>query len=97
MWARHGGAVDKGPHLARPGSHMGASSIPAAPLPFQLPACGPGKQSRTAQSFRNLHLRGRPGRGSWLQIGIVSAIALIWGVNHLPLCLSSLYIRLSNK
>ena len=22
---------------------MGASSIPAAPLPFQLPACGPGK------------------------------------------------------
>ena len=35
--------------------------IPAAPLPFQLPACGPGKQSR------------RPGRGSWLPIGIASA------------------------
>ena len=42
----------------------------------------------------------RPGRGSWLRIGIASAIALTWGVNHqtedLPLCLSSLYIRLSN-
>ena len=65
--------VVKGPRLARPGSHMGAGSIPAAPLPFQLPACGLGKQSRTAQSFGNLHPRGRPGRGSWLQIGIVSA------------------------
>ena len=47
--------------------------IPAAPLPFQLPACGPGKQSRTAQSFGNLHPRGRPARGSWLRTGIVSA------------------------
>ena len=75
--------------------------IPAAPLPFQLPACGLGKQSRTAQGFGTLHPCGRPGRGSWLQIGIVSAVALTWGVNHrmedLPLCLSSLYIRLSNK
>ena len=73
----------------------------AAPLPIQLPACGPGWQSRTAQSFGTLHLRGRPRRGSWLQIGIASAIALTWGVNHwtedLPLCLSSLYIRLSNE
>ena len=42
----------------------------AVPLPFQLPACGLGKQQRTAQSFGNLH---PPGRGSWLQIGIVSA------------------------
>ena len=75
--------------------------IPAAPLPFQLLACGLGMQSRTAQSFGTLHPRGRPGRGSWLQIGIVSAVALTWGVNHrtedLPLCLSSLYIRLSNQ
>ena len=34
--------------------------------------------------------------GSWLQIGIASAIALSWGLNlwteHLPLCLSSLCI-----
>ena len=75
--------------------------ILAAPLPIQLPACGLGKQSRTAQSFGNLHPRGRPRRGSWLGIGIESAVALTWGVNHrtedLPLCLSSLYIRLSNK
>ena len=78
----------------------GLRSSPAAPLPFQLPACGPGKQSRTAQSFGTLHLRGRSGRVSWLRIGIASAVALTWGVNHqmedLPLCLSSRYIRLSN-
>ena len=90
-----------GPRLACPGSHMGASSILAAPLPFQLPTCGPGKWLRTAQSFGTLHLRGRPGRVSWLWIGIVSAVALTWGVNHqtedLPLCLSSLYNCLSNK
>ena len=44
---------------------------------------------------------GKPGRGSRLWIGIASAVALTWGVNHqtedLPLCLSSLYIHLSNK
>ena len=40
--------------------------IPAAPLPFQLPACGPGKQQRTAQSLGTLHLCGRPERSSWL-------------------------------
>ena len=75
--------------------------IPAAPLPIQLLACGPGKQSRTTQSFGTLHPRGRPGGGSWLRIGIAPAVAVTWGVNHrtedLPLCLSSLYIRLSNK
>ena len=89
--------VVKGPRLARPGSHMGAGSSPAAPLPFQLPACGLGKQSRTAQSFGTLHSRGRP----WLRISIASAVALTRGVNHqtedLPLCLFSLYIRLYNK
>ena len=75
--------------------------ILVAPVPIQLPACGPGEQSRTAQGFGNLHPRRRPGRGSWLQISIALAVALTWGVNHgtkdLPLCLSSLYIRLSNK
>ena len=75
---------------------MGAGSILAAPLPFQLPTCGLEKQSRTAQGFGTLHPPERLGRGSWLQIGIVSAVVLTWGVNHqtedLPLCLSSLYI-----
>ena len=75
--------------------------IPAAPLPFQLPACGPGKQQRMAQGFGTLHPRGRPRRSSWLRISMASTVALTWGVNHqtedLPLCLSSLYIRLSNK
>ena len=73
--------------------------IPEALLPFQLPACG--KQSRTAQGFGTLHPCGRPRRGSWLWIGIASAVALTWGVNQwmedLPLCLSSLYIHPSNK
>ena len=72
-----------------------------ARLPIQLLACGLGKQLRMAQSFGTLLPCGRPGRGSWLRIGIASAIALTWGVNHrtedLPLCLSSLYIRLSDK
>ena len=75
--------------------------IPAARLPIQLPACGLGKQWRMAQSLGTLHPCGRPGRGSWLQIGVASDVALTWGVNHrtedLPLCLSSLYIYLSNK
>ena len=72
--------------------------IPAAPLPIQLPAYGPGKQSRMAQSFGTLHPRGRPGRGSWLWIGIVLAVALTWGVNHwtedLPLCPSAFPIKI---
>ena len=53
------------------------------------------------KSFGTLHPCGTPRRGSWLWICIASAIELTWGVNHrteeLPLCLSSLYIRLSNK
>ena len=49
--------------------------IPAALLPIQLPACGPGKQLRTAQGFGTLHPCGRPGRGSWLRIGSAPAVA----------------------
>ena len=77
------------------------SRQPCFPSLFPFPACGLGKQSRTAQGFGTLHPRGRPRRGSWLRTGIVSTVALTWGVNHqmedLPLCLSSLYICLSNK
>ena len=98
---RHGGAVGKFLALHARDPIWAPVLIPAAPLPFQLPACGPGKQSRTAQSFGTLHPHRRPRRGSWLRIGIASIVALTWGVNHrmedLPLCLSSLYIRLSNK
>ena len=100
-WARCIGAVVKVLALHAQDPKWAPVLIPAAPLPFQLPACGPGKQSRAAQGFGTLHQHGRPGRGSWLQIGIASAVALTWGVNHrmedLPLCLSSLYIRLSNE
>ena len=66
--------------------------FPSSSLPVAL---------RTAQSFGTLHPCRRPRKGSWLRIGIASAVALTWGVNHrtedLPLCFSSLYIRLSNK
>ena len=41
-------------------------------FPSSSPTCGLGKQSRTAQGFGTLHPRGRPGRGSWLLIGIAS-------------------------
>ena len=44
----------------------------AAPLPFQLPACGPGGRWRWCQGFGTLQLRGRPGQGfrllSWVQL-----------------------------
>ena len=75
--------------------------IPAAPLPFQLPACGLGTQSRMAQGFGTLHPRGRPRRGSWLRISMASTVALTWGVNHWmedlpvspPLCTSAFPIN----
>ena len=78
--------------------------IPAAPRPFQLPACGLGKQLRMAQSLGTLHPHGDldEAPGPWFQISSAPNIVAAWGVNHqmedLPLCLSSsLYIRLSNK
>ena len=78
--------------------------IPAAPHPFQLPACGLGKQLRMAQSLGTLHPHGDldEAPGPWFQISSAPNIVAAWGVNHqmedLPLCLSSsLYIRLSNK
>ena len=64
-WAQRDGAVVKVLALHARDPIWAPVLIPAAPLPIQLPACGPG------------------------------------GVNHrmedLPLCLSSLYICLSNK
>ena len=54
-----------------------------------------------AQRLGTLHPLGRPGRGSWLGIGIASAIVLTWGVNQwtedLTLCLSFLYIWLCTE
>ena len=71
--------------------------IPEAPLPIQLPACGPGKQLRTAQGPGIRMGDPEEAPGSWLRIGIVSAVALTWGVNHrtedLPLCLSAFPIK----
>ena len=100
-WSPQDGAVVKVLTLHARDPIWGPVLILAALLPIQLPACGPGKQSRMAQSFRMLHQHGRPGRGSWLWIGSAPAVALTWGVNHwiedLPLCLSSLYIHLSNN
>ena len=67
--------------------------ILAAPHPIQLYACGLGKQWRTAQALGSCTHVGylEEVLGSWLRIGIASAIALIWGVIHqkedLPLSL----------
>ena len=76
--------------------------VPAAPVPIQLPACGLGKQPRTAQSLGTLHLHGRPeeAQGSWSQIKSAPDVAASWGVNHQTedlLCLSSLYIWFSSE
>ena len=77
--------------------------IPVASLPIQLPACGLGSSRGQPKTFRPCTRMEDPEEipGSWLRIGIASAVALTCGVNHrtqdLPLCLSSLYISLSNK
>ena len=68
-WAWRDGAVVKVLALHAWDPIWAPVLIPAAMLPIQLPACGPGKQSRTAQSFGTLHLCGRPRRISRLQIG----------------------------
>ena len=106
-WARCGGAVVKVLVLHARNPNWVLVLLPAAPLPIQLPACGPGMQSRTVQGSGTLHPHGQEGagslgRGSWIRIGSAPAVAAAWGVNHgtedLPLCLSSsLYICLSNK
>ena len=75
--------------------------IPAAPLPFQLPACGPGKAVEDSpklwdpapvwETQKSLLASDRHSIGRCAHLGM----------NHrtedLPLCLSSLYIRLPNK
>ena len=80
-----------------PGIPCGRRFCPSSPTSLPAPCLWP----RTAQSSGTLHPRGRPGRSSWLRIGIALAVAASWGVNHwtedLPLYLSSLYIHLSNK
>ena len=82
--AWHGGLVAKVFPLNRPGSHMGASSIPAAPLPIQLPVCGLGKQLKMAQSLGILHHVGdlEEAPGSWLWISSAPAMAATWEVNQ---------------
>ena len=73
-------------------AHLG--SLPA-------PCLWPGKAVEDGPKLWEPAPTWETGRGSWLRIGIASAVVLTWGVNHrmedLPLCLSSLYIRLSNK
>ena len=57
--ARRESVVVKIPALKTLGTRIDASSDP-----IQLPACGLGMQSRTAQSFGTLHPHGRPGGNS---------------------------------
>ena len=72
--------VVKGPRLACPGSHMGTSSNPRQPRfpSSSLPVAPESSRGRPkalgpCTHFGTLHPHGRPGRGSWLRIGIVSA------------------------
>ncbi|XP_051709403.2 ankyrin repeat domain-containing protein 55 isoform X1 [Oryctolagus cuniculus] len=62
-----------------PASHMGTSSRPGCSTSNPALCCGLGKQWKMAQVLGSLHLRRRPGRSSWLQIGAALAN---WGVNH---------------
>ena len=72
---------------------------PGSPASLPAPCLWPGKAVEDGPKLWDP--APMTGRVSWLRIGIASSIALTWGVNHrtedLPLCLSSLYIRLSNK
>ena len=80
---------------------MGASSNPSSPASLPAPCLWPGKAVEDGLKHWDpapvWDTQKSPGFGSaWHR-----AVALTWGVNHwtedLPLCLSSLYIRLSNK
>ena len=86
--------------LARPGSHMGASSNPSSPASLPALCLWPGKAVEDSPKLWDP----APTWETWKRLlasGIALAVALTWGVNHraedLPLCLSSLYIRISNK
>ena len=82
---------------------MGAGSNPGSSTSYPAPCLWPGKAVEDGpklwdpapvwETQKRLLALDRHSIGS--------AIALTWGVNHwtedLPLCLSSLYIRLSNK
>lgn len=58
--------------------------VPAAPFLIQLLVSGLKKQQMMAQVLGLLHLCGRPKEapGTWLWIGPVPAIAVIWEVNQ---------------
>lgn len=59
----------------------GLVHVPAAPLPFQLPAYGTVKQERMGQSLGNLHPSGRPKVAPGFT-SPVSAVVAKWGVKQ---------------
>ena len=63
---------------------MGAGSIPAAPLPFQLPAVARESSRGWPRALGPCTRMGYPEEapGSWLQIGSALASAVISGVNQ---------------
>ena len=60
LWAQRGGAVVKVLALHTRDPIWAPVLTLAAPLPTQLPACGPGRQPRMAQGFGILHPHGIP-------------------------------------
>ena len=90
------------PRLARPGSHMGAGSNPGSPASLPAPCLWPGKAVKDGPGPWDPAPCGRPGRGSWLRIGITSARCAHLGSESsdgrsFSLSLLSLYICLSNE
>ena len=80
-----------------PGIPYGCRFYPGSPASLPAPCLWPGKAVEDDPKLWDP----APAWGTRLRTGIALAVALTWGVNHrmedLPLCLSSLYIRLSNK
>ena len=99
-WARHGGTVVKVLALhARDPLWVPVLSLQPRFPSSSLPVARESSQG-WPKSLETLHPCGRPGRGSWLRIGIVSARCAHLGSESSDgrsSFLSSLYIRLSNK
>ena len=84
-----------------PGIPYGRRFYPGCPTSLPAPCLWPGKAVEDSPKLWDPAPTWETRKSSWLRIGIALAVALTWGVIHrtedLPLCLSSLYIHLSNE
>ena len=94
--------VVKGPHLARPGSHMGASSNPGSPTSLLAPCLWPGKAVQDGPKLWDpapaWETRKRLLASDRHSIGPLRSLGeWIIGGRSSSLSLLSIYIRLSNE